>query len=131
QHSRFMPLPPLPELPPGQPIPNSLLPRIHQGTVEWFEARRNSLTASNCALWLGLKKGSAAKKLAACGMVVHVEAGCTDLQHAFATLMAATGNQELPPAQPRSAFASCAMKIGSIKEDDVLLTYAQHMDAVR
>lgn len=88
----------------------------------------DAITASNAALWLGLKEPTAAKTLAAAGLPVRADTGNADLQHAFAALMAAGGQQPLPPAQQRSAFSSCAMQMGSIKEPDVLLTYAQHMD---
>lgn len=75
-----------------------------------------------------LKESTAAKTLAAAGLPVRADTGDADLQHAFTALMAAGGQRPPPPAQQRSAFSSCAMQMGSVKEPDVLLTYAQHMD---
>lgn len=130
QHRRFVSLPQRPEPPPGHITEDSELPFIQQRTKQWFAARESAVTASNMALLLGLKEPSAAKALGSAGLGVHPDKGCADLSRASAVLMGAMGPQALPPVQPRSAFASCAMEMGTIKECDVLLSYAQHMDAV-
>ena len=131
QHRRFVSMPEPPQLPPGHVIQDSELPFVPQRTEAWFTARKSAVTASNMALLLGLKIPSAAKTLASAGVGVHADKNCADMTHAFGTLMAAIGLHDPPPAQQRSAFASCAMQMGSIKECDVLLSYAQHMDALK
>ena len=66
------------------------------------------------------------KKLAGKGLKVHALHGHTELLAAFRTICApeaATANSM------RTPFAPCAMEMGTLKECDVLLTYAEHMEA--
>lgn len=128
QHSRYVSLPRAPLPPQHQRVPDEELPAIPQGSDAWFAARADAITASNAALWLELERIHSCKNVGTAGLPVRADTGDADLQHAFTALMAAGGQRPPPPAQQRSAFSSCAMQMGSVKEPDVLLTHAQHMD---
>ena len=129
EHDRYVSLPPPQEISMGQVL-DAQLPHIPQRTPQWFAARRSAITASNAAVWLGLKEPGAARSLAEAGLKVHADIGSAQLQKAWLSLMAAT--MQLPaPAEERSTFAVCAMEIGTRKEPDVLLTYCNYMDATQ
>ena len=109
-------------------MPDDMLPAIPQRTAAWFQVRRGAVTASSAAVWLGMKEPGSSKIFAGHGLSIFAAKGQGELQHAFQQLLSAEPNG---PSLVRSPFAACAMEMGTIKEADVLLTYAAYMDATR
>lgn len=108
-----------------QEVSDELLSSIPQRTPLWYRARQGAVTASNAALFLGLLEPKTSKQLASCGIRLYATDGHARLLRALAEMSSA----ERCAAPDRGAFATCAMAMGTIKEDDVILTYVQHMDA--
>jgi hypothetical protein len=129
-HPRYVPLAAVPELPAGVPVPDKDLPSVPQRSQAWFAARRSAITGSTAAIWLGLKEPSAAKALATAKLKVYPGDGHAELTRAFQALLAERKGSPAPvhAAGPLTAFSSCAMEMGTVKEPDVFLTYAHYMD---
>ncbi len=124
-HMRFQSLPSH-QQPAASRTQDEDLPHIPQRTGAWFQARRSAVTASNAALWLGMKEPEMSKELASKGLKVFAQQGHLQLLDAFQTLTNPDTTESEKRVSPHSA---CAMAMGTLKEPDVLLTYAQHMDA--
>ena len=124
-HMRFQSLPSHQQFAAGS-IQDEDLPHIPQRTEPWFHARRSAITASNAALWLGMKEPEMSRELASKGLKVFAQQGHLQLLEAFQTLTDPDAAKSEKRVSPHSA---CAMAMGTLKEPDVLLTYAQHMDA--
>ena len=122
-HPRYVPLP-VHNSRALREVSDELLPSIPQRTALWYRARQGAVTASNAALFLGLLEPEASNQLASDNIRLHPTDGHARLLRALAEMSAA----ECSAAPDRGAFAACAMAMGTIKEDDVILTYAQHMD---
>ena len=82
---------------------------------------------------LRLKEPSAAKSLATAKLKIYPGGGRSELTRAFQALLAERKEMPAPlhVAGLRTAFSSCAMEMGTVKEPDVFLTYAHHMDDAR
>ena len=84
-----------------------------------------------CKQWSGLaghEGANMSRALVEQGLKVHAQHGHDELTAAFQTLIAPGDAQA---ARELSSFAFCAMEMGTVKECDVLLTYAQHMDTCK
>ena len=109
-------------------VQDAELPQIPQRTEAWFQARRSAITASNAALWLGMKEPEMSRELARKGLKVFAKEGRAELLLQFQIL---TNPAAAVPEKTVSPHSACAMAMGTTKEADVLLTYAQYMDASR
>ena len=132
-HPRFVPLAAVADLLPGVPLADTDLPSVRQRTPAWFAARRSAITGSTAVIFLGLKEPSAAKALATAKLKLYPGDGHLELTTAFQGLLAERKGLPAPlhATGPRTAFSSCAMEMGTVKEPDVFLTYAHHMDDAR
>lgn len=108
----------------SQEVSDALLPSIPQRTPLWYRARQGAVTASTAALFLGLLEPKTSKQLASSGLSLYAIDGHARLQRALAEAR----SSEHTAAPDRGPFAACAMAMGTIKEDDVMLTYLEHMD---
>lgn len=86
------------------------------------------MTASNGALLLGMKEPASSKELAAQGLSIYAAGGHSALLQALKE-MKAPG--DAPAAGVAGPFPACAMKMGEIKEPDVLLTYLDSLMGAR
>ena len=131
QHERYKPLPPAPELDAEVHVNDADLPGIPQRTPVWFAARAVCITASTASRFLGFKARPAARTLAAANLKVYVESGSAAILEACNALLAARAGNTPPPSLPSSGYAACSMAMGTYKEADVLLTYLDHLQALR
>ena len=101
---------------------------VPQRTSAWHAQRSVSVTASNAAAFLGLKSSMTQKDMAASGFKVYPKREENELGFRVAALLAAQHGR-LPAAEkPTTLHGKVAMAMGTEKESDVLLSYAQHMD---
>lgn len=122
-HPRYIPLPAHYSAT-LQKVDDDLLPSIPQRLPLWYQARQGAITASTAALFLGLLEPKTSKHLASCGLHLYAIEGHARLLRALAETRSAE-RAAVPGIGP---FAACAMAMGTVKEDDVILTYLRQMD---
>ena len=101
------------------------LSRILQRTPAWHKARQHAVIASSAALLLGMLEPKTSKELPGYGLRLYATEGHTRLLQALAEMRSPVQGDSVAG---RGAFAACAMDMGTIKEEDVMLTYLRLMD---